>query len=261
MAVEDFHTFITSIGASESVEIKSTQPMYQYGTYMFHFISLKNYPPHNPEYLIELIHEAEAKGYKLIHIWEDFWLHKKHIIQGRIHALLGKSQRIHGRKTMVKRIDKHTAHAFLETHHLQGATSAYYKFGLYNKEELVAVATFSKSRIMHDGPNYYRSYELERFASKSGFTVTGALSKLLSFFITTHNPAHLMTYADREWGAGAGYSKLGFSKTGETAPHLFWVHKITLQRIKPAEVNQNQAHYFAIYNAGSIKFVLDKRKV
>lgn len=260
MAVEDFDTFITSIGATTAQEVKSTQPMYQYGTYMFHFISLKNYPTNNPEYLITLIHEAEAKGQKLIHIWEDLWLHKKHIIQGRIRALLGKSHRLHGRQTIIKRIDKNTAHRFLETHHLQGATSAYYKFGLYNKEELVAVATFSKSRIMHDGPNYYRSYELERFASKTGYTVTGALSKLLSFFITTHEPAHLMTYADREWGAGEGYSKLGFSRTGETSPHLFWVDKITLKRIKTAEASQSQAYYYAIYNAGSIKFVLDRRK-
>jgi hypothetical protein len=263
MAGDDFGIMIRSYGAVESNVLNTSNKVYQYGKSLFHFIPLSSYPSleNKPQYLLLMSREAEKNGLKLIHIWEDCWIHKQQIIKGRISALMGKSQRIHGRKTMVKRMDKHTAHAFLETHHLQGATSAYYKFGLYADDEPVAVATFSKSRIMHDGPNYYRSYELERFASKSGYTVTGALSKLLSFFVELHNPAHLMTYADREWGTGEGYTKLGFKHIGELAPQLFWVHKQNAMRIKPISETENMEHDYALYNAGSIKFVLDRRNV
>jgi hypothetical protein len=33
-----------------------------------------------------------------------------------------------------------------------------------------------------------------------------------------------MTYTDREWSDGEVYEKLGFVKTEQTAPILFWIH-------------------------------------
>jgi hypothetical protein len=138
---------------------------------------------------------------------------------------------------------------------LQGYTSAYYKFGLMQKEELVAVATFSKSRIMHDGPVYYRSYELERYASKLQTTVNGGLGKLLHHFIEQYHPAHVMTYAHRDWSEGLSYQKLGFHLAGYTSPQRFQVDTQTFDRFSKTE----NASLLTLYNAGSSKWILDRR--
>ena len=218
-------------------------------------------------YFSHLSNEANHKHIKLIHLWEDVWQQQMQLIQLRLLALLGKSTRIYARQTQIIRLDKKVTDDFLNTHHLQKTTNAYYKYGLYLKEELVAICTFSKSRVMLDGPVLYRSFELVRFANKSGTTVIGGLSKLVEHFIKQHHPAHIMTYADRDWSFGEGYKKLGFIFIENSSAQLFLVH--------PKEMIRHYAHrlpakflsieemqetgYIKIYNSGNAKFILDKR--
>lgn len=233
---------------------------------ILHFISidtnrLSNLPSN---YFAALSDDAFTHQLKCIHIWEDVYKHQPEMVLSRILALIGNRTRIHARTTIGKRIDKPTVDFFLQKNHLQSTTTGYYKFGLYHNDELAAVATFSKSRIMTDEVVPYRSYELIRFASKMGVTVTGGLSKLLSLFIAEVDPAHIMTYADRDWGYGEGYLKLGFSLVEKCAPVVFYIHTQTLERFTENKLalstfNPDDPLLLKTYNSGSNKYILFRK--
>jgi len=231
---------------------------------LIHLISIdQNLHKISPNHFSKISEQAAAQNLKCIHLWEDNWFQHPVLISNRLKALMNQSQKIHGRETITKRIDKQIATVFLQANHLQQWANAYYKFGLYNKKnELLAVATFSKSRVMIDGVIPYRSYELIRFASKSGITVVGGLSKLLSFFINQYQPAHLMTYADRDWSLGESYQKIGFKNVGYKMDETYWVHPNQLIRNKAKPLTEQeyaQKGFLPIYTSGSIKYVLDRR--
>ncbi|MFI5221684.1 MAG: hypothetical protein ACHQK8_05120 [Bacteroidia bacterium] len=219
----------------------------------------------SPDYFSHLSDEFEKKKNKLVHLWEDVWRSEKELVQLRILAICGRSKRIHARQTEGIRLDKSEAEKFLIVNHLQKYTTAYFKYGLKLKNQLVAVCTFSKSRIMTDSSALYRSYELVRYASLRGTTVTGGLSKLLKCFINEHHPAHLMTYADRDWSSGESYKKIGFKWIENTPPQLFFIHPLKMIRQYPQRLNQTEEEllnsgYIKIYNSGNAKFILDLRK-
>lgn len=219
----------------------------------------------------------EKQHHKNIHLYEDIWTLKNEIVSKRLLAQIGIQHKIHGRLTTVEKLSAAVSDAFLDAHHLQESVKAHHHLGLFFKGELVAVAAFSKSRLMTYEKEHYRSYELIRFANKSGYTVAGGFSKLLSAFIEEHEVKHLMTYADRDWSNGDSYKKLKFTKIENTVPQAFYVHEITLQRYfehrLPAEISaafdsakQKDLHSFLmekgfikIYNSGNTKFILDLR--
>lgn len=219
----------------------------------------------------------EKQHHKNINLYEDIWKVKNEIVSKRLLAQIGIQNKIHGRLTTVEKITAKISDAFLDEHHLQESVTAHHHLGLYFKGELVAVATFSKSRLMTYERKHYRSYELIRFANKSGYAVAGGFSKLLSAFIEKHEVKHLMTYADRDWSNGDSYKKLKFTKIENTVPQAFYVHQTTMQRFfehrLPPEITaafeadkQKDLHSFLmekgfikIYNSGNIKFILDLR--
>lgn len=229
-----------------------------------HLITFAAMQQPDPSLLVKLSCQMEKQNHQVIHLSEDIWNKQKNLVKARILAMLGKRKRIHARQTNVVRLDKKQADDFLNAHHLQYSTTAYYKYGLIYSNELVAVATFSKSRVMHNRAVPYRSFELVRFASKSGITVTGGLGKLLNHFIINHHPAHLMTYADRDWSMGEGYKKTGFTLSGYTEPQLFYLHPKEQIRYYPNRIpasfrNESEllkAGYLKIYNAGNSKWEL-----
>ncbi len=137
----------------------------------FHLIPI--HQVENVLFFQELSQAFFEENIKLIHLWEDVWLSKPYIVKSRINALFGTSTRIHARLCEARRITQTEAQLFLESNHLQGSTSAKFKFGLFIKPNyleryegvnyLVAVATFSTARkLVRDG-KIFRSYELIRF--------------------------------------------------------------------------------------------------
>jgi hypothetical protein len=223
---------------------------------------------------------SETLPRKII-LWEDLWHTKRSVVQHRLRALLGLSERIPARLTKVQRIDRPTTTAFLAENHLQDPVLSKLKYGLYlpqryfrvindqtllppegTSELLVAVATFAHPRIFQKKNGPHRSYEFVRFANLAATTVVGGLDKLLKHFIRERQPDDIMTYADLEWSDGHSYLKLGFEKMGSTLPQEFWVGADTMQRF-PAqrfpegitEINAPENGFVKIKNAGSRKFV------
>ncbi|UKJ06094.1 hypothetical protein [Solitalea lacus] len=224
----------------------------------------------------DLLPEESDKNQRVIVIWEDQWITQKELIQSRIQSILGITKRIHGRATKVKRIDKNLLNSFLANNHLNVITTAKFKYGLFYKDELVAVASFSSGRLMKTRGENYRSYELIRFANLRGNTVVGGLSKLLKQFIEEINPGDIMTYADREWSQGMGYEKLGFICEGITPAQQFWLkegewiryytHKLPVELLRQKNSDEteqaflNRLGYVQIQNAGNYKYRLTLQK-
>lgn len=205
----------------------------------------------NPEFFKV---QQQTIGVKLITVWDDLWITKSEIIEGRIKSLLGINNKVSARQTKVNRIDKQMAFDFLNKYHLQGATGAYYKLGLFHQHKLIAVATFSKARTMYDGPMYYRSYELERFACLPELNIVGGIGKLIAYFIKQIEAKHLMTYIDADWGDGSGYEKLGFTYIEHIEPQLLFINPTTHQRWLTNKISPTQT-FVPIHNAGSIKMI------
>ncbi|MEH3112659.1 hypothetical protein [Pedobacter terrae] len=217
--------------------------------FIIHLVNLKS--SFIPKNLIDLQEKHYQKGFKLIHLWEDLWLSKQDQVLARIKSLLGINSRIHGRKTKILKITKPVADSFLIKNHLQGAVTSRYKIGLFEKDQLVAVATFSALRKMNHTENY-KSAELIRFAVKAGYSVTGGLSKLISFFAATYQPNDIMTYADRDWSAGEAYTKLGFVQTAVLEPQIYVLDENLNRQLK----KDDQALANDVFNTGSLKFIL-----
>lgn len=212
---------------------------------------------------INRIVSSSAK--RCIHIDEDIWQNRPILLLARLAALAGQATRIHARNTVIARIDKQTAHAFQQEHHLQVALPGKYRYGAFHQGDLVAITVFSGGRKMNSKPESYRSFELLRFCHKQGCAVIGGFSKLLDAFRRDFNPGDIMTYADKDWSDGESYQKTGFSIVGETDPQLFWIKADTQERFTEFSLPENvsgksaderkKAGFFPVYNSGSLKLV------
>jgi hypothetical protein len=135
-----------------------------------------------------------------------------------------------------------------------GSTSNY---GLFYREELMAAASFSNGRKMNRLPADKRSYELIRFCSRAGYTVTGGLSKLLKHFVREKDAGDVMTYVDKQFSEGKAFLKAGFRKEGESQPRHFLVHKKTFECL-PLDDEKRQTpdpHHYIYSTAGNLKLV------
>ena len=155
---------------------------------------------------------AKEKGIRLIQIYSTEWEQKRAILESKIINLFGNSKKIMARKTNVVAVGRHDKNQFLTESHLQGPDSSKIWLGLEYLGELVAVMTFGPSRF-----NKEYKYELVRYCSKRGVTVTGGAGKLLSHFRSGH-PGSIVTYADKRYSEGEMYDAIGFRLDGETQP-------------------------------------------
>ncbi|WP_276088367.1 hypothetical protein [Pedobacter sp. JY14-1] len=212
-----------------------------------------------PEALLGLQQDYALRGIQLLHLWEDVWLCRPAQVLGRIRALLGLNERLHGRKLKVEQVDRKVAGAFMEQHHLMGAAGSKYRLALVQEGIPVAVACFGPLRKMRRGRPGYRSAELVRFASRSGYSVAGGFTRLLKHFIREHHPDDVMTYADRDWSSGAAYRKSGFVLTGVTSPAWAWLDggmKRHYREQLPLGTEKVNAEPIRVFNTGNLKYIL-----
>jgi hypothetical protein len=176
---------------------------------------------------------CEEKNIHLIHIFENEWDYKQDIVKSRLKNLLGLSEnKLYARQCEIREIDSKTSKEFQEENHIQGACGAKIHLGLFYKEELVSLMTFSKPRF-----DKKRDWELVRFCNKINYSVVGAASKLLKYFERNYNPKNIVSYADRRWTPNFNnnlYEKLGFKLDHISRPdYWYWKNgKILESRIK-----------------------------
>lgn len=194
----------------------------------------------------------------------DELVYKPHLIKARVQSVLGFNKKIHARQCVIKHIDANEARLFFEENHLLGYVSGAYKIGLYYKDELVALALFSKGRRMNRLSENKRSFELIRYCNKCDFTVVGGLSKLINYFATEKAAGDIMTYIDKDFSDGDSFKKIGFKTIDESTPIEFIMSKqdykkyIKLNIPKPVEEAflANPDNFWLIKNKGNLKMVL-----
>lgn len=197
-----------------------------------------------------------------ITIFEDEWITKGELVKNRIKVNLGLQKTIFARNCHVKAITQNDAKRFLDANHMLGYARCHYRYGLYTLRDteslrrgsLVAVATFSSSRLIKRGEIVVNSYEWVRYAGLSDYRITGGMGKLLKCFVRDQNPQEIMSYSDIGWGKGDAYEKLGFTLIGKTDPILFCLKKESLARI-PAKALNNQDSLVKLRNKGNLKFI------
>lgn len=205
-------------------------------------------------YFNEAPDRVETLEKSCIHLDEDLCFKKSKLIVNRLIALTGKGIKIHGRDTVIARIDKKQSLKFQEEHHLHAALPGKYRYGLFHQGDLVAIAVFSGGRKMLSRGENYRSFELLRFCSKTNMTIVGGFTKLLRAFEMQFNPSDIMTYVDKDWSDSTNYLKLGFEIKGELAGQYFRVDPTTMNRYSDDKFPADTV-LLRKKNSGSIKIV------
>ena len=168
--------------------------------------------------------ECEAKGVRLITIFEDEWILKPDQTKGYLRAILGKAEnKCDARKCEIRELVSSVAKEFHNNNHIQGHSNGRH-FGLFFKDDLVAISTFSKpSASRNNHRNNEDKYELGRYTVKVNYSVRGGLGKLLSYFIK-NNPTikNIVSYSDNRWSSGNIYKTLNFDLINTGAPSYFY---------------------------------------
>ena len=217
--------------------------------------------------------ECEAKGVRLIHIFEDEWLEHEDIVKSRLSNILGLSvERIFARKCELREVSSSDSRDFLNANHIQGNVNAKHRFGLYYNGELVSLMTFGNLRKNLGGTSKEGSYELLRFCNKLNTTVVGGASKLFKHFIDEYHPTEVISYADRRWSSGRLYEKLGFEFVHNTQPSYYYVingkrhNRFAFRKDRliakygcPPEITEHEfclsKGWYRIYDCGTLKYV------
>lgn len=170
---------------------------------------------------------CETFGIRLIHVFGYDWEHHKDIIKSMISADLGQtSNKIYARQCDVRPVSALECAKFLDNNHRQGNVFVGIRYGLYYKDELVSVMTFSKMRstIGIDRSDLSDCYELVRFCNKLNTSVVGGASKLFKHFVRSFNPKRVRSFSDRAHTSGGLYNVLGFKYIRTSDPGYVWVN-------------------------------------
>ncbi|MEN6569551.1 MAG: hypothetical protein ABFC18_06040 [Rikenellaceae bacterium] len=198
-----------------------------------------------------------------INIFEEEWINKKEIVINRLKANLGLQKTIYARKCVAREISVADAIQFLNANHLLGYTRSNYRYGLFatedsetvKSESLVAVATFSGPKIINREGTNVKSYEWVRYANYSDFRVVGGMGKLLDFFIQKEFPQEIMSYADRSWGNGNAYVKLGFKLLETTCNITYYLDRKSLERVPKRLLSKIDKTELLVRHKSDFKFI------
>lgn len=225
---------------------------------------------HKPKtYHREKTEKCASAGIDLVHVWEDDWKTRNHIVKSIIMNRLGViGTRIPARKCNLFEPSVKEVSAFLNQNHIQGYSRYGTAVGLRHGHELVAVMTFGWRSI-----NGKREYELLRYAGKVGHAVTGGASRLLKEFIRQTGIKKIKSYADNSMFTGAMYERLGFSLEGQTQTNYWWIvngerrHRFTYNKQKlvkqghdrtmtEVEIMHSMGHY-RVFGCGQSRYVYE----
>ena len=161
---------------------------------------------------------------EVIQVFENEWVLQQDIVKSIILSRLNlhKTKPIYARKCEIREVSVADYKSFLSENHLQGYAAAKVKLGLYYKDELVQLMSFSKSRF---NKNY--DWENIRSSAKINSIIVGGFSKLLKHFRKNYEGS-IISYVDVRYFTGAGYIKNGFTVLRHNKPNYFYFKQDTL---------------------------------
>ena len=117
--------------------------------------------------------------------------------------------------------------------HLQGHRNAQITYGLFYKNELVQLMSFSKTKYNRNLKED-NSWEIIRGCPGSNNIVVGGVSKLFNHFIKEHNPTRVFSYCDFNKFDGKSYNAIGMKFIGYTGNSLDLVIPLGITDIAPS---------------------------
>jgi hypothetical protein len=197
------------------------------------------------------------KGILLIHL-SDIQIKSdqdkiKQYLKNRLITL----NKIGARECSISTIQTQQAREFCEKYHLQNYTGASVKLGLFYKNELVSLMTFSKSRFNQS------VWEIIRSCSSS-IKVIGGVSRLIRFFIKNYMKENekLISYVNLGFGfSGISYEKSGMNLERITTPGYVWVNKNEQQFSRYQFQPYKLKNYFSDYCGESENEFLFNKKM
>ena len=213
---------------------------------------------------------CNEKEIRLIHVFEYEWLYKQQQIKNIIRSAFKQfDQVVYARNCVVQNIDNQTYKQFIELNHLERSVNSSNRLGLFYNNQLIAVASFGKSRYKKD------EVELYRFCTKSGVRVVGGLSKLIKH----SGYGRIISYVDLAHFTGNGYKAAGFKLVKQTTPNYQYtngqklIDRLNCQKHKLPQLlkekfdpnltegeNMAQIGYYKLYDCGNLKFEWNKNE-
>jgi len=156
-----------------------------------------------------------SKGIKLLQVYDFEWKEKQQIVKSMLQNRLNKTIAIFARKCELIEANQQSKQ-FFNSNHLQGHRPARVCYGLVYNDQIVCAMSFTQTKNQNQ-------WEIMRFASLLGHHIPGGASKLLSKFISDHQPISIMTFCDRRYSNGTGYTRLGFKMLYVTKPNYVYL--------------------------------------
>lgn len=201
---------------------------------------------------------AETKNIRLIQIWEYEWVDvlKKEKILALLKTVFHQNQTIiYARKCSINKITNQEAKPFNEANHLQGHRNAQITYGLFYKEKLVQLMSFSRTKYNRNLKDE-NSWEIIRGCPGSNNVVIGGVSKLFKQFVKDYSPKFVFSYCDFNKFDGIGYTKIGMEQIGYTGPDKKYLINRQVINRNPKQYKTNKTKSEAyLWGAGSIKFI------
>ena len=200
---------------------------------------------------------AEKLGYRLIHIYQYEWddINQQEKIKQLLRIACGKvNERIYARNCEVKIIKNKEARLLNDKVHLQNHRNAKVTYGLFYKNELVQLMSFSKRKKGLD-----TDWEIIRGCPGSNNVVIGGVSKLFTHFVKDYNPTSIFSYCDFNKFNGKSYEELGMKFIGITGPDLTYIIKgKCFKRQYSNYKNIKDKVDYRIWGAGSKKYLWER---
>lgn len=172
---------------------------------------------------LDKMRACEAKGVRLLTVFENDWRNRPQALKHLIKNALGKTDgSVMARKCRIGPVGPVRAREFYEAYHPQGGGGHGRCYGLYDGEELVACMRFAFG-INDRGYGSERVWSLSRYATSK--SVAGGASRLLKAFIEEVDPPRIKSFSDNRYFTGKMYERLGFALE-ENIPPEYQVYHI-----------------------------------
>lgn len=190
--------------------------------------SCKTHFPKKRNYHFTRAEKARSHGYRLIQIYD--WDDSDRILKF-LHGKIARNfTRTSARKCPMIQISQKEANAFLNEFHIQGGSKAQTNcYGLKSPvtDELIAVATFSKSRFKSKA-----EWEFNRYAVRENWIVNGGAGRLFKKFVEDESPKSVISYIDYNHTTGETFlNSMGFNEIDPTGEALVWHNMISGQKV------------------------------
>ena len=236
----------------------------------------------NKNYHLNKFEEANKNNIRLIQIFEDDWRDHQNTIKIKIKHLLklNTTNKIYARNCEIKEIDVKIKNEFLEKYHLQGKDCSPIKLGAYYNNELIAVMTFGKLRLVAGNKTAKENeYEMYRFCIGDK-NVVGIAGKLFNTFVKKYDPELVISYTDKRYSNtnDCYLNSIGFNLLSETSPGYWYLNGYTtkvhrfnfrkselhkkLQSFDPSLTeweNMQLNGYDRIWDCGNLKYVWENK--